>query len=191
MPWEKKYDRTDVLERAMQAFWARGYEATSMSDLVTATGINRGSIYAAFTDKRGLFLKALKHYDKMHREDFLDRLAARYPPRQAILKAFDSAARPLEAMPPGCLLVNTALELSPHDPEVATFVRSSLDRVRDFFERMLEAARKDGSVPDHVSAAKTASALLGLFLGLRVMSRAAIGEAGTAAVVAQAEQMLH
>ncbi|MGI9452457.1 MAG: TetR/AcrR family transcriptional regulator, partial [Geminicoccaceae bacterium] len=52
MPWDKQYDEADVLDRAMAAFWANGYEATSINDLVAATGINRGSIYAAFEDKR-------------------------------------------------------------------------------------------------------------------------------------------
>ena len=88
MPWEKQYDETDVLERAMKAFWARGYEATSINDLVAATGINRGSLYAGFTDKRGLFMRALDHYDREHRQAFLSALQRNYAPRDAILAAF-------------------------------------------------------------------------------------------------------
>ena len=74
MPWEKQYNETEVLERAMNAFWTHGYQATSMSDLVEATGINRGSIYAGFSDKRTLFIKALRYYDKHYRADFLDQI---------------------------------------------------------------------------------------------------------------------
>src|SRR6056297_1687309 len=92
MPWEKSYNETEVLDRAMRAFWARGYRATSMSELVAATGLNRGSIYAGFTDKRGLFLSALRHYDRTRREDFLAAIARRTPPRAAILAAFEAAA---------------------------------------------------------------------------------------------------
>ena len=92
MPWEKSYKETDVLERAMLAFWARGYEATSINDLVEATGINRGSIYAAFDDKHGLFTQALQHYDRVHRQDYLNRLAENHGPKDAILTAFKDAA---------------------------------------------------------------------------------------------------
>ena len=60
MPWQKNYDETEVLEKATRAFWTHGYEATSMGDLVKATGINRGSMYAAFPSKRDLFLQVLK-----------------------------------------------------------------------------------------------------------------------------------
>ena len=52
MPWQKQYDEAEVLKRATEAFWARGYDATSINDLVAATGIHRGSLYAAFTDKQ-------------------------------------------------------------------------------------------------------------------------------------------
>ena len=58
----KQFDRYEVLDRAMAAFWTRGYEATSIDDLVEATGINRGSLYGTFGDKRRLFLMALDRY---------------------------------------------------------------------------------------------------------------------------------
>ena len=190
MPWEKRYDEADVLERAMRAFWARGYEGTSMADLVAATGINRGSIYAAFTDKRGLFMRALLHYDEALRADFRDRLIADHPPREAIMKAFAEAACRSGETPPGCLVVNTALELSPHDPEIAALVRASLNKVQAFFEDMLEAAQASGTASSRLSVPQTASALLSLFLGLRVMSRAATDADGADAVLAQVEQML-
>jgi TetR/AcrR family transcriptional repressor of nem operon len=58
MPWEKQFDVDEVLDRAMQVFWACGYEATSMQQLVERTGINRASLYATYSDKRTLFLAA-------------------------------------------------------------------------------------------------------------------------------------
>ncbi len=190
MPWERKYDEAEVLERAMHAFWARGYEATSMADLVAATGINRGSIYAAFADKRGLFVRALRHYDRTRRAEFLDRLAARHGPRQAILATFAAAAGPPGDAPPGCLMVNTALELSPHDPEIGAVVRESLDAVRAFFEDRTAAAQRAGAVPPGRDPAATAAALLGLFLGLRVLARSGADRAARNAVLAEAERML-
>ncbi len=192
MPWEKAYDETEVLERAMRAFWAHGYEATSMSDLVEATGINRGSIYAAFTDKRTLFLRALQHYDRIHRESYLERVAARHAPREAILEAFAGAARGTgrDGNPAGCLLVNTALEVSPHDAEVRAVVSACVGQVEAFFFTMLEAAKKDGTVRKSLPSRKTAQALLGLFLGLRVLARSNPDKAALQAITSQARTML-
>lgn len=192
MPWEKSYKETDVLERAMLAFWARGYEATSINDLVEATGINRGSIYAAFDDKHGLFTQALQHYDRVHRQDYLNRLAANHGPKDAILTAFKDAARNTGrgAKPAGCLLVNTALELSPHDPEIRRFVGGSLKAVEDFFCSMVEAGQEDGSIKPALPPRETAQALLGLFLGLRVLTRSSPNRRALDAVAEQAHAML-
>lgn len=194
MPWEKKYNEREVLDRAMQAFWAHGYAATSMQDLVDATGVNRGSIYAGFTDKRTLFLKSLKHYDRLHREAFLYRLAATHTPRDAILAAFRAAAAPKPGpdgpLPGGCLLVNTALELSPHDDDVRALVDRSLAEVEAFFREMIEAGQDAGDICPETDAAATAQALLGLFLGLRVRMRANPGAAGAEAIIDQARAML-
>ncbi|MEM7170750.1 MAG: TetR family transcriptional regulator [Pseudomonadota bacterium] len=75
----------------MEAFWIRGNQATSMSDLVAVTGINRGSIYAAFTDKHGLFVRAFQHYDRDDRAALLAGLAHDCASRQAIVSACTAA----------------------------------------------------------------------------------------------------
>lgn len=192
MPWEKKYDDHEVLERAMMAFWARGYEATSVNDLVATMGLNRGSLYSAFGDKHALFLAALSHYDRTRRADYLNGLAARHRPKAAILAVFHGAAgnRGEGDIPAGCLLVNTALELSPHDPVVRAFVKASLAEVEDFFCQQIEAGREAGEIPDGWEARHCAQALLGLLLGLRVLTRGDIDPEACEAVVKQAESML-
>lgn len=192
MPWEKNYNETDILERAMNAFWAHGYEATSMNDLVAATGINRGSIYAAYTSKHNLFMKTLRHYDRIHRQDFLERITLENTPKDAILGAFDAAASPSRSrkIPSGCLVVNTVLEMSPHDADVRDLVDSSLRGVVDFFVSMIKAAQRDGSVRNDLDARQTAQALLGLFLGLRVLARSKPNQAAVKAITLQVSKML-
>lgn len=192
MPWQKNYDETHVLEAAMRAFWAQGYAATSINDLVKVTGINRGSIYAAFDGKHQLFLRALEHYDKIHRAEFLQQLRDSYPPREAIIHAFEAAADTSRSkrQPRGCLLVNTALELSPHDPEVRRFVNRSLDAVKAFFRGRLEAAKEHGALDNQLDPQTGAETLLGLFLGLRVLNRSQSPQAGIDSIVAQVRTML-
>ena len=173
MPWEKSYNEVEVLSRAMESFWAHGYEATSISDLVESTGINRGSINAAFKDKHELFIQALQHYDLHYREAFLNRLRSSYAPRDAIIAAFEAAMGVTEdgSKCTGCLLINTALELSPHDSEVNAIVRNSFEEVEAFFFDMVEAAQANGTVNSELDAKEVASGLLGMFFGLRVLMR--------------------
>jgi len=192
MPRAKGYDETEVLDRATRAFWARGYEATSMSDLVKATGLHRGSLYAAFDDKRGMFLESLRHFDKAYRADFFDSVAREHAGKDAVIAAFRGVGRQAAAgdTPGGCLLVNTTLELSPHDPEVRHFVDSALREVEEFFFTQIESAKRDGSMSGSVAPRQTAQALLALFLGLRVLTRTGPNAAAAKAIVAQVETML-
>lgn len=192
MPWQKNYDETKVLEQAMRAFWARGYEATSMSDLVKATGINRGSIYAAFPNKHELFMRTLDHYDRIYRDEHLASIAERGTPLDAIIGVFESAAcKPKhDKIPWGCLIVNSALELSPHDPEVAKFVERSLQSVEQFFFARIEAAKREKSIKRQLDSDATAKALLSLFLGLRVLTRAKARKPTIDAIISQARMML-
>jgi TetR/AcrR family transcriptional repressor of nem operon len=192
MPLTKQYDRTGVLEKATLAFWRRGYEATSISDLVAQTGLNRGSLYEAFDGKRGLFVECLAHYDSRHRLDFLDEVSKDKGPREAILAVFEAAARTAQetGLPPGCLLVNSALEVSPHDPEIRAIVNRSLAEVEAFFRDHLVAAQTEGSVSRDLDASRTAKVLLGLFLGLRVIVRSGLEDSAAGAVVDQARALL-
>jgi TetR/AcrR family transcriptional repressor of nem operon len=192
LPWEKQFDPDSALLKAMQTFWARGYDATSIQDLVDGMGVNRGSLYATFGDKRSLFIQALKRYDAVHREAWITALAERAPPRQAILGAFEGAiAAVLDGgSRDGCLLVNTALELSPHDPEVAAIVAEALAGMERFFRAMIEAGQAAGDIPARIAPGETASALLSLFIGLRVLSRSRPEAPLLRAIADQAAAML-
>jgi TetR/AcrR family transcriptional repressor of nem operon len=192
MPWEKQFDPEQALQKAMQTFWARGYEATSMQDLVDTMGINRGSLYATFGDKRSLFLQALKLYGAVHRKAWTDALAARTTPRGAILGAFDGAISAVlqDGSRDGCLVVNTALELSAHDDEIAAEVADSLGEMERFFRTMIEAGQKAGEIPASLRPAETARALLGLFVGLRVLARSRPEPKLLRAIAEQAAAML-
>ncbi len=216
MPWEKQYNKVDVLDRAMEAFWARGYEATSMSDLVAATGINRGSIYEAFSCKHGLFIEALLHYDNNYRANVLKELGERYAPKKAIAALFEgsinlhrsddgltppasrsaalksSAAKSTAsksqaaktkraakngktatgaAKPSGCFMVNTAIELSPYDPEVDAIVSKNMREIEDFFKAQIKKGRADGSIGGRGTPTELARALLNSLMGLQVICR--------------------
>jgi len=173
MPWEKKFDVEEVLEKAMRTFWGRGYEATSMQDLVDVTGINRGSLYATYRDKHALFLAALRMYaERIHHKRLAD-LASRFGPREAIRRAFlafiPQASE--EGGCRGCFLTNTALELAPHDPDAGRIVVQAQQQTEAYFERLIRKGKAEGEVAPHVDPAKSASALLALLIGISVLAR--------------------
>ncbi len=121
MPRKKEFDVDAVLNKAMEAFWARGYEATSLNDLLDCMQIQRASLYNAFGDKRTLFLETLRRYDVIYRRAEVAKRVNMPSPRQAILGLFQDAVTAVveHGARNGCFLINTALELSPHDEEVA------------------------------------------------------------------------
>ena len=172
MPWEKQFDVDGALERAMALFWARGFDATSVRDLVEGMGVNRGSLYDTFGGKRALFIRALMRY-QAEREAWLEALASERRPREAIAAVFERALE--EALgahgDTGCFLVNTAVERSPHDPEIAALVADGLGFIERYFRRLICAGQRQGELSAELDASARARALLGLLTGLRVLAR--------------------
>lgn len=173
MPWEKRFDIEQTLDRAMEAFWARGFEATSMQDLVEATGVNRASLYATYGDKRDLFLAALRKYDTHVRKRMLEELGARETPVRAVGAVFDKFISQVHQPNGnwGCFLINTALERAPHDPEIARLVNEAQDDIEAFFAAMIRKGQRDGTMAASTHPADGARQALASLLGMVVMLR--------------------
>ncbi len=172
MPLEKQFNKQEALGQALEAFWSRGFEATSMQDLVDCMGINRGSLYATFGDKRALFLAALASYDEGRRH-MLAEFEKRHEPRDAIRQVFLAFARDISEAGgnKGCFITNTALELAAHDREIRKLVATAQEDVEHFFARMIKKGKVNGQIPQHVRPAETARGLLASLLGLLVLTR--------------------
>ena len=192
MPRTKQFDVEDTLTKAMTAFWQRGYQSTSMQNLVDCMGINRGSIYATYGGKHSLFVKALRHYITIWRQDRLSGIARSTSPTQAILDVFerDIAAAMEDGSCDGCLVTNTALELAPHDPEVAEIVASTFAEAEGFFRTSIAQGKADGEISTGVDAERTARSLLSLHLGLRVLVRSRREEPLLRSIADQAATLL-
>jgi TetR/AcrR family transcriptional regulator, transcriptional repressor for nem operon len=173
MPWEKRFDVGETLTRAMHAFWTRGYEATSMQDLVAATGVNRASLYATYGDKRELFLAALRKYDGEVRGHTLQELARVHAPADAIGALFDKfiAQTAVPGQNWGCFLINTALELAAHDAEIAELVNAAQDDIEAFFLAMIRKGQASGAFNRERDAALVRPTGFASLLGMLVMIR--------------------
>lgn len=172
MPWEKQFNRDETLDRIMQTFWLQGYEATSMQDIVSCSGVNRASLYATWGDKHALFLSALESYDQ-NRKKMLTRLAETSSARAAIAAVFESFLSGVSQDTPnrGCFMTNTALELAAHDPAIRKIVAEAQSGVEDFFARMIRKGKANGEFNSGLRTREAARGLLASFIGLLVLMR--------------------
>lgn len=173
MPWEKSFDMEEALDSAMAVFWAKGYEGTSMADLLDATGLNKGSLYNAFGNKQALFTKAFLKYDRLQRAQTLKDLAAMNDPVKAVGLLFDGLIEQSaqDSENKGCFLVNTATDLPNQDADIQAAVKAGLQDMEAFFSDQIVLGQKTGAIPKSVDKKMTARGLLTLVTGLRVFSR--------------------
>lgn len=166
------FDREQVLGRATEAFWDHGYGATSISQLVEATKLQPGSLYAAFDSKQGLFLAALDFYATRSLQRLRGALDGAADPLQGIHRFFGQLVRASaeSKRPRGCLLVNTVLEVGRHDPEVQARVKAHLAEVESVFVAALEKAQVQGLLAADRSPKSLARFLMITIWGLRVLS---------------------
>lgn len=168
----REFDEGAVLDAAVGCFWTRGYEATSVRDLIEATGISGASLYNAFGDKRSLYRKALDHYVDRSIADRIRRCEGLAP--RAALHAFfaEILQRSLTDWErKGCMLVNAALDVAPHDPEFQGIVAAVLEQIEAFFRACIEAGQVGGTIARSRTPEDLARHLLGVLMGVRVLAR--------------------
>jgi TetR/AcrR family transcriptional repressor of nem operon len=170
----REFDENITLEAVIGCFWQRGFEATSMRDLAASTGLSAPSLYNAFGDKQALFARALEHYLNQTTRLRLRRLENSLPAVQAIHQFFDEIIEHSvdDRQRKGCFLVNSALEIAPHDHELGALIAGRLGEIEAFFRRCIKVAQADRMVPRGIDAADVARLLLGVLLGVRVLARA-------------------
>jgi TetR/AcrR family transcriptional repressor of nem operon len=168
----REFDETAVLEAAMNCFWARGFERTSVRDLAEQMGITGASLYNAFGDKRSLYRQAFVHYLEQTVHDRVARLE-KLPPALAIRTFFDEIiARSVDDhQRRGCMLVNAALELAPYDPEFQQLVSEEMMFIEAFFRRCAAAGQQDGSIDLTGTPDDVGKLLLSVLFGMRVLAR--------------------
>ncbi|MEM1173920.1 MAG: TetR/AcrR family transcriptional regulator [Pseudomonadota bacterium] len=154
----------------MEAFWRKGYEATSLADLVACTGLNKGSLYQAFGDKHSLFMRSLAHY-----ADTEFRQVA------AVAFEYDSPVDSIRAVMHrviehtkdncGCLMINSLVELAPHDEEVRVFIQQLGEQRVRMMTDLVEKAQRAGEIPAREQAHDIAIRMMVTLAGLVTASK--------------------
>ncbi len=169
----KEFDEDLVLQKAVGLFISKGYNGASAQDLVDFLGISRSSLYDTFGDKRTLFLKAISKYrqDVGRSMIFMLENSEDLPAtiKQILLHASQEALEATKAT--GCFMVNSAIEMAPHDPEVAQIVQENMTGVRDALSRAIARGQERGQIGSGHSPEALACFLFNAFSGIRVIAR--------------------
>jgi TetR/AcrR family transcriptional repressor of nem operon len=169
----KQFDREDTLDRAMTVFWRNGYQATSIQDLVEATGVNRGSLYTTFGDKRGLFLAVIDHYSDRFGKPTMAELNDP-DPRRGIERMLEAIVRRTSdsRWPRGCLFTNTSLECPGAGDGIGRKVAEQLGQQESAIYQLFRRAQADGSIDSTQDARALARFFVGVAHGLNAVNKA-------------------
>jgi TetR/AcrR family transcriptional repressor of nem operon len=168
----KEFDQEQALDAAMHLFWEQGYEATSIQELVDATGVQRQSLYDTFGSKHEMFLQSLMRYQALQGHH-VNELTKKHPKGglPLIRAIFESCASQTVCDARGCFAANCAAELGVADKAVAERVRIGRDGLEDMFKRCLEQAKESRDFKNPLSVSALAQFLVNAFFGLRLIAR--------------------
>jgi len=165
----REFDENKVIENLMNVFWAKGYEATTMQDLVKASGLLKGSLYGAFGDKQALYLAALKHYDRTRIQAGIDMFNGEGSAHPKVARLFDNVIESTRRgeFAGGCLLCNASLEKAVSDKQVKSEIKTTIRRLK---VAIMDALKVDGVNED--LAASLAAFIVSAYFGARVLAKA-------------------
>ncbi|WP_159467855.1 TetR/AcrR family transcriptional regulator [Dyadobacter sp. 3J3] len=173
MARSKEFNEELVLDKAMDLFWFKGYNGISAQELVDGLSLSRSSLYDTFGDKRTLFIRSLRRYRSKITGDMISLLDNAEDVPAVIKEIFQATAREClgENSSKGCFMVNSRIELAPHDAEIAEIIREN----RQAIENSFFAAIKRGQEMRQISTIQSAKALSGFFVnnlwGLKAYSK--------------------
>lgn len=169
MARSKEFDIDYVLGKAMTIFWAQGYEKTSMQDLVAGMGIHKRSMYDTFGDKHTLYIKALERFAEITATRMEGRIEGISSAKESIRLLFEMMVYKGDEEPKGCLIVNTAVELSNHDPDAKDKVNEAFQNIERLFERLVIHGQASGEISGTHNSKVLAAYLHNALVGLRVL----------------------
>jgi len=175
----KDFDETEVLAKAIKLFWQKGYNGTSMQDLVDTLGISRSSLYDTFGDKHQLYLRALQSYKQTEtakRDQILD---GSLPAKVAIRQLMDLTILEMirDKQHKGCFLINSAVETGPHDKDINAIICQNEQQLETAFYEVLKRGQSNGEISGKQDPRALARFLFNTITGIRVTGKSATDKA--------------
>lgn len=172
----KEFDEIDVLEKAVEVFWCKGYNGTSAQDLVDRLGISRSSLYDTFGDKRSLFKKALEHYRQTAANALIEMIESSNEIEKTIENIFRvTVTEALEdKLSKGCFVVNSTVELASHDEEIRNIIIKNMDDIQNALNDAIKKGQDQGVFSKRHSSLSLSRFAFNSLSGLRVASKASV-----------------
>ena len=173
MPRPKAFDEKVVLNQAVDLFCSRGYEATSIQDLVNELGINRASLYDTYGDKHTLYRQALEQYGQFSRQNVCQLLDQPRPVPDLLRDLLNGIVNDIISDPAqkGCFMVNATIELAPHDSEIAKITARNQQVLVDRFTKLIERGQQEGNITTKHPAGDLSQFIYNTISGLRVFAK--------------------
>jgi len=169
----KDFDEKEVLEKAIQIFWHKGYNGTSMQDLVDGLGISRSSLYDTYTDKHTLFVKALESYQNSGSSKVEKIVNTPGPAKETVKKLLEFVADELlgDKDQKGCFMVNAEVEVAPHDAEINNLVCKNDQQMEDAFYQVIKKGKESGEIKNSQDARALSRFFFNTVKGIRVTAK--------------------
>jgi TetR/AcrR family transcriptional regulator, transcriptional repressor for nem operon len=169
----KDFDESEILDKAVRLFWHKGYNGTSMQELVDHLGISRSSLYDTYVDKHTLYVKALEHYQNNSGTQMCDIITNAPSAREAIQKLLEMITFNLlkDKQHKGCFMVNAEVEVAPHDTEVKNIVCNNERQIEEAFHRAIQRGQDSGEITSKQDAKALTRFFLNTVKGIRVSAK--------------------
>jgi TetR/AcrR family transcriptional repressor of nem operon len=169
----KDFDENEVLTRAMNLFWSRGYNATSIEDLVSGLGISRSSLYDTYTDKHTLFIKALENYQRIGFSKMQSTANDPGTAKETVKKLIELATEGLlqGKQKKGCFIVNAGVEVAPHDKVVNNLIYRNDQQMEEIFYQVIKNGQNCGEIKNTHDARMLSRFMLNSVKGLQVSAK--------------------
>ncbi len=169
----KVFDEDEVLNKAMDLFWEKGYNGTSAQDLVDQLGISRSSLYDTYGDKYQLFKEALLQYRKRLAGRMIEMIDQSTDAEKTMKDIFQYVVSSSlqKKLSKGCFMVNSAIELAPHNSEVANIINANNEDIENAFFRLIKKGQEAGQFSKDQTARALARFVFNSISGLRVASK--------------------
>ena len=169
----KDFDEDEVLNRAMNIFWSKGYQGTSMEDLVSGLGISRSSMYDTYSDKHSLFIKALENYQRMGIVKIQDILNGPGNAKEMVRKLMEHTIYGISdgKKRTGCFMLNAEVEVAPHDKKVNNLICKKDQQMEEIFCQVIQKGKNNGEIKNKKDARVLARFISTAIKGMQVNAK--------------------
>ena len=169
----KDFDEAEVLNKAVNIFWLKGYNGTSMQDLVDGLGISRSSLYDTYGDKHTLFIKALESYQCANSGNFCQITNSDRPAKEIIRTLLEYVIGNLlnDKSQKGCFMVNAEVEVALHDKQVSEMIQKNDQQIEEAFFKVIKRGQEKGEIASHQDARALARFMFNTIKGVQVTAK--------------------